>query len=97
MFVRKKVFDHIKHMASVTYKSFSDELAKIEHERDLYRACAEGYKRSLAGAEKEIEFYKNMYEREKRKNEDRENNSNFMRSNYSHVRVVPRVRGIRLP
>lgn len=97
MFIKKKVFDHIKHMATVTYKSFGDELEEVKHERDLARACAEGYKRALAGAEKEIEYYKNMYEREKRKNEDRENNCDFMHRNYCNVRVVPCVRGIRLP
>lgn len=97
MFIKKKDFDHIVHMASVTYKSFSDELYAAQNRIKFLEAVAEGYKRTLAGAEKEIEYYKNMYEREKRKNEDRENNSNFMHSNYSHVRVVPRVRGIRLP
>lgn len=90
MFIKKKVFDHIKHMATVTYKSFSDELEEVEHERDLARACAEGYKRALAGAEKEIEYYKNMYEREKRKNEDIKADAVYHRCNYCSFRVLPR-------
>ena len=100
MFISKKDFKHRNHMATNTYKELQrveGELAVVKHERDLAVACAEGYKRALKGAEKEIEFYKNMYEREKFKNEDRENNSDFMHRNYSNVRVVPRVRGIRLP
>jgi ribosome modulation factor len=96
MFIKKKVFDHIKHTATVTYKSFSDELEEVKHERDLARACAEGYKKALAGAGKEIEYYKNMYERERRKNEDHKKDDDFERLNYSRIRVLPRIFGIRL-
>lgn len=93
MFITKKHFRHIQRAAGDTYRA----LQEAEKQIKFLTAVAEGYKRMVAGMEKEVEFYKNMYEREKRKNEDRENNSDFMHRNYNTVRVVPRVRGIRLP
>ena len=100
MFITKKHFKHIQRTAGDTYMELQRaeaKLAEVKHDRDLARACAEGYKRALAGAEKEIEFYKNMYERERRKNEDHKKDDDFERLNYSRIRVVPRVFGIRLP
>ena len=96
----KKNFRHRNHMATNTYKELQRVEVELEEEkraRALAQAMAEGYANMTMKMEKEIEFYRNMYEREKRKNEDRENNSDFMHRNYSFVRVVPRVRGYRLP
>ena len=100
MFIKKKTFDHIRHMATKTYIELQRVEMELEEEkraRALAQAMAEGYANMTMKMEKEIEFYRNMYEREKRKNEDRENNCDFVHCNYRHIRVVPGVRGIRLP
>ncbi len=100
MFILKRYYDHRMKAAGRTYRELQRVEAELEEEkraRALAQAMAEGYANMTMKMEKEIEYYKNMYERERRKNEDRENNCDFMHCNYRHIRVVPRVRGIRLP
>ncbi len=96
----KKSFKHRNHMATNTYIELQRaevELEAVKHERDLAVACAAGYKHMVQKMEKEIEYYKNMYERKVKKNEALEKNVSFEHRNYCRVRVVPRGPRFRLP
>ena len=93
MFIFKKHLNHIKRTAGNTYRA----LQEAEKQVKFLTAVAEGYKRTVAGMEKELEFYKNMYKREVKKNEALEKNVSFEHRNYCRVRVVPRGPRFRLP
>lgn len=93
MFITKKHFRHIQRTAGNTYRA----LQEAEQQVKFLTAVAEGYKRMVAGMEKDLEFYKNMYEREVKKNEALEKDVSFEHRNYYRVRVLPCRSGIRLP
>ncbi len=93
MFIFKKYLNHIKRTAWNTYR----ELQRVEQEKALADAMITGYKSMTAKMEKEIEYYKNMYEREVKKNEALEKDVSFEHRNYYRVRVLPPCVGQRLP
>lgn len=64
-------YKHIVRAAGRTYRELMKVEAELEEEkrgRALAQAMAEGYANMTMKMEKEIEYYKNMYEREARKN-----------------------------
>ena len=71
MFISKKHFRHIQRAAGDTYMELQRteaELAEVKQDRDLARACAAGYENMVSEMDKEIKYYKDLYEREVKKN-----------------------------